>query len=111
MRPSSHNDNGSYSGVSTFARSKQCSNLPSMSLFMKHSKIPEDREMLVILFGSSFVKGPAQVSYPPRNLSVPQQLEISALQFYCTGALHYEILHLVLFFPVKSLSTHFIGVS
>lgn len=78
---------------------------------MKHSKNPEDREMLVILYGNSFVKGPAQVSFPPRNLSIPQELEISALQFYCIGALSYEIIHLVIFFPVKSLSTHFIDVS
>lgn len=82
-----------------------------MALFMKHSKSPEDREMLVILYGNSFVKGPARVSSPPRNLPVPQQLEISALQFYCIGALQYEILLLVLFFPVKSLSTRFINVS
>lgn len=45
---------------------------------MKYSEGQGDREVLVISYENPFVKGPAQVLSLPRNLSVPQQFEMSA---------------------------------
>lgn len=43
----------------------------------------------------------AQVLSPPRNLSVPQQFEMPALELCYIGGLEYEIHHLALSFSVK----------
>ena len=71
---------------------------------MKHSKGQEGREVLVILYGNSlcqFLCLPAQVLSPPRNLSVPQQFEMPALESCYIGGQEYEIHHLALSFSVK----------